>query len=71
MSFPIIPDVSTLNTLILATAVYFLRDFALTVKELKKALEEHRLEVAKFYATHVDVNDAIDRHEKSLHREMS
>jgi hypothetical protein len=68
---PALTDPTTINTLVLATAVYFLRDFAGTVKELKKEQESHKLEVAKFYATHVDVNDAIDRHEKSLHRELS
>lgn len=58
----------TVNTLVLAVAVYFLKDFASTVKELKKEMEEHKLEVAREYATSAEVSDAIDRHEKLLHK---
>lgn len=57
----------TVNTLVLAVAVYFLKDFANTVKELKKEMEEHKLQVAREYATSNEVTEAIDLHEKHLH----
>jgi LEA14-like dessication related protein len=57
----------TVNTLILAIAVYFLKDFALAVKDLKKEIEMHKLQVAREYATKEEVSETIERHEKLLH----
>lgn len=57
----------TVNTLVLAVAVYFLKDFAASVKELRKEMEQHKLEVAGEYATNDEVNQVIKRHEELLH----
>jgi predicted Holliday junction resolvase-like endonuclease len=57
----------TVNTFVLAVAVYFLKDFAVAVKDLKREIEEHKLEVAREYATKEEVSETIERHEKLLH----
>jgi hypothetical protein len=57
----------TVNTFVLAVAVYFLKDFASTVKELRRDMETHKLEVARNYATQADLDHAIQRHEQLLH----
>jgi len=61
-------DHSMANTFLLAIVVYFLRDFATSVKDLKREMEEHKLEVARNYATTSDLDDAIQRHEQILHQ---
>jgi len=63
----VLVDHATLNTFLLALVVYFLKDFAATVKELKHEMESHKLEVARNYATQADLDHAIQRHESILH----
>ncbi len=60
-----------LNTFMLAVVVYFLKDFANTVKEMKREFEAHRLEIARNYATQADLDGAIQRHEQILHHDIT
>ncbi len=62
---------SLLNTFVLSVVVYFLKDFATTVKEMKREFEAHRLEIARNYATQADLDDAIQRHEQILHHDIT
>ncbi len=70
MDINLIPS-PLLNTFVLAIVVYFLKDFAATVKEMKKEFEAHRLEIARNYATQADLDNAIQRHEQVLHHDIT
>jgi hypothetical protein len=57
----------TVNTVVLAAAVYFIRDLAKAVKELGGEVEKMKLHVATDYATKSDLKDELRRHETVFH----
>ena len=57
----------TLQTIILAVAIYFLKGFASSVKELKADVEAHKLTVAKDYVTKEDLKQRMELHEDTFH----
>lgn len=57
----------TLQTITLAVAIYFLKGFAGSVKELKSEMESHKLKVAEDYATKADLRERVALHEATFH----
>ena len=57
----------TVNTVVLAAAVYFIRDLAKAVKDLGSEVEKMKLHVATDYATKADLRDTMTRHETIFH----
>lgn len=57
----------TLNTIVLAIAIYFLKDFVALVKALRAEVSALHLKMAENYVTKDDMEKRFDIHEGDLH----